>query len=435
MKHLKMSICLLLTAAFFTGCEKETTSMPENSEINNERSSPKIMVVHQWDKEFEGMKNLNSKISKTQSSISHLDNSGSLTYFNNPEIIQNLTCNNLLFENFSEVNIGNGGIGTTGPWSSSTNNGFILPGYIEPGIVFHASDASETVENTLGIFGPGWWFMEDGQTNALMAWYDSSKLILDFPIGNVYTVGFKNYPMNMQNINIEIFGNSGSLGSTTLINAYKGTYFGVNSNEPITKIVIDYGSNNFNGIDDITFGNCSGDLDADGIMNEVDLCANTPFGETVNGNGCAQSQLDDDNDGVLNPNDQCSNTPSGESVNENGCGQSQLDYDGDGVMNNKDAHIYSILGGDITIGGCYPNVRNVLVKNGSTMMDQITDLTAQINSEYNGQNYKTLHSKFVTKLAQITYGWRTAKLITATQRSQISTCASNANIPYTNWDE
>ena len=110
------------------------------------------------------------------------------------------------------------------------------------------------------------------------------------------------------------------------------------------------------------------------------------------------------------------------------------DMDGDGVLNENDAHPNSDMSEYININGCYPNVKNKMVKNGSTMMDQINDLIAQINSEYNGQNYKTLHSKFVTKLAQITYGWRTSKLITATQRTQISTCASNSNIPYTNWD-
>ena len=45
---------------------------------------------------------------------------------------------------------------------------------------------------------------------------------------------------------------------------------------------------------------------------------------------------DDDEDGVSNSTDQCSNTPSGESVDANGCSQSQLDNDGDGFSNLDD---------------------------------------------------------------------------------------------------
>ncbi|SDI60644.1 Por secretion system C-terminal sorting domain-containing protein [Flavobacterium glycines] len=61
------------------------------------------------------------------------------------------------------------------------------------------------------------------------------------------------------------------------------------------------------------------DVDKDGVMDVVDQCLNTPFGETVNANGCSNGQLDDDKDGVINSLDQCPNTPSGETVNANGC--------------------------------------------------------------------------------------------------------------------
>jgi PKD repeat protein len=68
-------------------------------------------------------------------------------------------------------------------------------------------------------------------------------------------------------------------------------------------------------------GNANGcpDADADGVADANDLCANTPTGETVNSNGCAESQLDDDNDGVTNNLDQCPNTPSGAVTNVYGC--------------------------------------------------------------------------------------------------------------------
>lgn len=79
------------------------------------------------------------------------------------------------------------------------------------------------------------------------------------------------------------------------------------------------------------------DDDKDGVMNDIDQCLETPTGEEVNSNGCSESDLtDDDNDGINNNLDLCTNTPAGESVNENGCSQSQLDDDEDGVMNNLD---------------------------------------------------------------------------------------------------
>ena len=63
----------------------------------------------------------------------------------------------------------------------------------------------------------------------------------------------------------------------------------------------------------------NGDDDNDGVLNNDDLCANTPSGETVDANGCSESQLDDDNDGVNNNLDQCLNTTAGTNVNSVGC--------------------------------------------------------------------------------------------------------------------
>ena len=56
------------------------------------------------------------------------------------------------------------------------------------------------------------------------------------------------------------------------------------------------------------------DDDGDGVANEVDQCPNTPAGESVDAQGCAESERDNDGDGVANDVDQCPNTPAGESV-------------------------------------------------------------------------------------------------------------------------
>ncbi len=96
------------------------------------------------------------------------------------------------------------------------------------------------------------------------------------------------------------------------------------------------------------------DGDQDGVGDACDSCFGTPPGEPVDGNGCSCNQYDDDNDGVGNCADNCrsvanagqadgdqdgvgdacdgcSGTPAGESVDGNGCACSELDEDGDGV--------------------------------------------------------------------------------------------------------
>jgi len=68
-----------------------------------------------------------------------------------------------------------------------------------------------------------------------------------------------------------------------------------------------------------TVDNYNDDDDNDSVINGLDLCANTPAGETVDANGCSESQIDDDNDGVMNNLDVCPNTPVDDVVDETGC--------------------------------------------------------------------------------------------------------------------
>jgi hypothetical protein len=73
----------------------------------------------------------------------------------------------------------------------------------------------------------------------------------------------------------------------------------------------------------------------------------------VDATGCSQSQLDDDNDSVMNNIDICPNTPAGEIVDADGCGASQLDDDSDGVMNDKDLCPGTPLGTLVDATGCF----------------------------------------------------------------------------------
>ena len=99
------------------------------------------------------------------------------------------------------------------------------------------------------------------------------------------------------------------------------------------------------------------DSDYDGLGdnangNNPDLCPGTPFGETVDSNGCSTSQTDEDQDMVADNQDACPNTPAGEFVDSNGCSATQLDDDNDGVVNQYDLCPATPLGSTIDSAGC-----------------------------------------------------------------------------------
>ncbi len=94
------------------------------------------------------------------------------------------------------------------------------------------------------------------------------------------------------------------------------------------------------------------DCDGDGVSNEFDRCLNTPIGETVDANGCSDSQKDNDNDGVMDNVDSCPNTPSGEVVDSTGCSDSQKDTDNDGVNDAMDQCPNTLTGDTVDPNGC-----------------------------------------------------------------------------------
>ena len=73
------------------------------------------------------------------------------------------------------------------------------------------------------------------------------------------------------------------------------------------------------------------DTDGDSVSDDVDLCPDTPVGETVDTDGCSDSQKDSDNDGVTDDLDECPDTEEGLTVDDKGCAENQIDSDSDGV--------------------------------------------------------------------------------------------------------
>jgi hypothetical protein len=94
------------------------------------------------------------------------------------------------------------------------------------------------------------------------------------------------------------------------------------------------------------------DDDSDGVMNDVDLCPDTVQGSTVDAVGCSDNQLDDDGDGISNLEDLCPGTLAGETVDADGCSGSQLDDDSDGVSNDVDLCPGTVTGATVDSDGC-----------------------------------------------------------------------------------
>jgi hypothetical protein len=374
MKNLKIIFYLLITAVIIASCQKETILLPENAELDNQKieatdlkSYKSILEIIESGvdlKSYLSSLNTMKKMEITQTAYI-LDDfvDSNLQFYYSPE---DSPCNSLPTVDFENADYLGHGFPT--PLNENSDNSVFSPGYILPGISFDLP-SSPSPYNAFFIASENSWSMP----NVLMSNYSEGDLVITFTAVNVTYVSMRLFNLySFINMNVYVYGASDVfLGSTSVSNAYwyeDGVYWGVKSEEPITKIVISsdyvYG---YEGVDDVSFGTCD-------------------------------------------------------------------DFDGDGILNENDAHPNSDMSEFINIGGCYPNVKNVLVKNGSTMMDQISDLIAQINSQYNGDNYTYLHKKFMSELAQITYTWRRASLITTTERAKISSCAWSASIPYYNMD-
>ena len=121
---------------------------------------------------------------------------------------------------------------------------------------------------------------------------------------------------------------------------------------------------------------CIFDTDNDGISDQKDLCPTTPSGVTVDSFGC---ELDSDHDEVKDSQDQCPDTPIGDEVDFRGCG---LDEDQDGVVDNRDQCLLTPMGEAVDEKGCTIDGD----KDGDSVLDSLdkcpdTVKGASVNSE------------------------------------------------------
>ncbi|MBI9041535.1 hypothetical protein [Lutibacter sp.] len=104
------------------------------------------------------------------------------------------------------------------------------------------------------------------------------------------------------------------------------------------------------------------------------------------------------------------------------------DADGDGCPNEEDPYPNSIMTENIIIDGIDTGVENTF-ENCGTMADEIQTIINQINSQYTGDNYYTLHKKLSTEVSKLTYYWVKDRKITRIERSKIGSAIWSANIP------
>ncbi len=101
------------------------------------------------------------------------------------------------------------------------------------------------------------------------------------------------------------------------------------------------------------------DEDQDGVVDDLDICPDTPQGEIAGKNGCSETQQDSDNDGIPDITDNCPQTPNPDQADTDddgrgdacdgcpadamktepgicGCGVTDIDTDNDGTMDCED---------------------------------------------------------------------------------------------------
>lgn len=97
---------------------------------------------------------------------------------------------------------------------------------------------------------------------------------------------------------------------------------------------------------------CFFDEDGDGVPDEFDFCPDTPFGESVDFDGCACFEVDSDSDGVDDCDDFCPDTPLNTFVTVDGCPCGEFDEDDDGINDCFDDCPGTPFGSDVDDDGC-----------------------------------------------------------------------------------
>jgi len=137
-----------------------------------------------------------------------------------------------------------------GPVDATTNDDCFHPGEIPPGVQFNA-DHFEAGEE-LDLVGTGFF---GAPSKNLVANVFTDAFLVDFSGGNVTAVGMDLVAYLSDDVcQIDVFGQSGLLVSTTAACTASGSFWGVSTSEAITRIRIFSPSGQSEGVDNVVFG-------------------------------------------------------------------------------------------------------------------------------------------------------------------------------------
>ena len=195
------------------------------------------------------------------------------TFFSDRMSFEAASCPSLTFEDFEGGCIDH--IPGLSLLDASTNMGCVTPGYIEPGIAFSVDNpfprnpAFTNIALLLNFVSP---FYDLNNDNAYF------NLVIDFTNGGATSVGMdlRHHTASILPVlpvTLEIYDANGLLGTTTASSTYSGSFWGFNSSTPVTRIIIKETNPgpgfNWQGVDNIAFGNCCTTLTGDNLGSPV----------------------------------------------------------------------------------------------------------------------------------------------------------------------
>jgi hypothetical protein len=163
---------------------------------------------------------------------------------------------NLPLEDFETGKVLDGGVvACQAPVSSASNDNCFSPGDIKPGVAFDSDPQHHLEVGGIDVVGPG---MPLGALSKnIVAGSPNDAFTIDFPLAaNVTAIGMDLIGYFAVSCQIDIFGANGQQLGTTITApcTNQGTFWGVSSDQVITRIRVFSPSLGFEGVDNIAFG-------------------------------------------------------------------------------------------------------------------------------------------------------------------------------------
>ena len=421
MKNLRKLAYLAMVLLLLVSCEKENVIEPEIiNEVQELKDLQSISEAIKAGFNFETFtKSLTNKSKKTLISAKEINEITGLIFFNDESEFNSEICDNLVYEDL-ESSISQSLNTMQGPLNEFTNNTIYALGDITPGV-----NLNTNVQRVDNLY---LWFSNDLNFK-LVANHYVDYLTIEFTIPvNTVCMDLFGWGNSGGTLQIDIYGENGIIETKDIenvlhISSVRGTFFGVNSKELISKIVIKSLQGDAETIDNLKFGFCTPDKDDDGINDDEDNCPDTPNTD----------QADMDEDGTGDVCDNCPETynPNQEDWDNDGIGDvCDDDDDNDGVIDTKDSHPYSSMNRSIEIDGCWPEIENMIVKKGINMQDEINDVIELVNAMEDVSDARRT-SRFKSKMYFIVNNWKFKyRLIDVREKRTILECVNSASYPF-----